>query len=881
MAEPTTQNVVNPKTGEVGSVLPEKLARAQAAGVRQMSGDEAAAYLEEQRHDRDFGEAYAAHVIGKVRGVGEAFGLPVDPLATGVASAFGKSDETRNYLNELKRWQPGESAMGELAGQVGGSVAGGELLGGGGGLARAPSAAGRIVQSAGSSAVRGGLENLIIGSTSDINEAALGNTDLAGEKLFAEMPKHFVTGALAGGLFGAGGEVLAEGAGALKRSLPTALERRASEAVGKEIGGGLEEGAALRARMGKTPVSSTEIADFLTKEQAAYRDASQATALRARGDVEGAHTTAAWQQSAKAEADRLTSAMEAKAAVEAVEAGHVTARKAIADEQTKATEALGKLTEERATAQKQLRSLATDLDKVKGAELPSAKNIMDNATAQFAPAANPSLTPPSPRAVALFNEWANTFETRFGETGKMKFTELQDVVKSLDVMEKRQRVVSGWGSDPEVKRAFDALKKSARDEFDRASDITAGSVSEAKGLHAARLRASIPELDNAVASAEENVGKLDGVARDFERGAAQEVREAERAGFKAMRGKEKVLRAEESAMNQQQRAELRGLPKAATKTPVDAQLRATKSGGVDSGIGLMSMGGAAMSLLHGNVAGAAMSVMGGLAAHTAKAQGNLLAARTMSGLAERIAKADGAIARYAGRTVGRYARQSAEVSQEATASRPRLTFEKVAQRVRDAESNPLIIEQRVRSVAGDWAAQAPGVYSSLLSSAVRSQQFLSSKLPPARTDPYSLTQHLETDDLSDTEKYDFVQYAKAVSDPVEVLKDVADGSVTPQQVEAIQAVYPQLYGQMKAEVLRRVADLEHPLDYERSVNIGTLLNVDTNEVMTGEFQSMLSNMYSTREKNEQIDGGSKPRGVNSRLSKSSASAGQQMQMGDS
>jgi hypothetical protein len=872
-------NVVNPTTGETGSVSPEQFARARAAGARQMTDDEATALLEQQRHDSDAVEGEIANRVGQVRGFGEAFGLPTDPLTVGVADLFGKGDAARSYLNGLKRWHPYQSGLGELSGQVGGSILGAELTGGEG-LARAPSVAGRIAQSAGSAALRGGLENLVIGNTHDVNETQLGNADLAGEKMFAEMPKHFVTGVAAGGVLGAGGAALGEVGAALKRPAAEVLDRQASAAIGREIGGGIEEGAALRARMGTTPRSSSEVADFLSREQAAYRQAAQGESAAAREALEGAHTTAAWEQSARSEAAKLASAKEARAAVEAVESRHAAARRALSDEQTQATEALSKLGAEREAARKQLRSLAGDLDKVKGAELPDPRNIMREATTSFAPP-DPSLTPPSPRAVSLFQEWSDTFANRYAKPGSLTFTELQNVIKTLDTMEVRQRVVSGWGSDPEVKRAFDSLRRSARAEFDRASEATAGTISEAKGLHASRLRASIPELDRAVADAEENVARLSGVLKDFERGAVREVQAAEREGFRTIRSQERVSAKEERLLDRQQRAELRGLPKASKTTPVDEQLRALRQPQEGSGLGLLSMGGAAMSLLHGNVAGAAMAAASGVAARTAKAQGNYLAARTMASLAESIAKADGQIARLAGRAVGRYAREGAEKATEPDGpKRPRLTFEKAAQRVREAEGNPLIIEQRVRSVAGPWASQAPGVYGSLLSSAMRAQSFLASKLPPPRTDPYSLTPQLEQDELSDTEKYDFVQYAKAVADPIDVLKDVADGTVTETQVEALQAVYPQLYAQMRTEVLRRVADLSQPLDYEKSVNIGTLLNVDTNEVMTGEFQSMLADMYSAREEGEEISGGSKPRGVNSRLSKSMSSASQQMQMGD-
>lgn len=873
MAGPAV-NVLNPTTGEHGSVAEDKFSRARAAGARQQTDDETTALVDQQKHD-NLAEAHWAATVGTVRGIGEALGQPTDSYATSIADTFGKREATQKYLNDLRTYHPIASGGGEVLGQVGASIGLAELTGGGG--AAAETAAGRIAARTAGGALRGGMENLVVSSTHDVNETALGNAGLAGEKLLAEMPKHFMLGAGIGGVLAGGGAALGEVGAVLKRPAAEMLDHQASAAVGRELGGDAARGAEIRGRMGSVPQSRGQIADFLSHEQAGFREASTREAVAARKGLELDQSLASWRQSEKGATALAASEKEAAAAVKAVETRHAAARDALKVEHAEAVSAFGQLSEERAAAKARLKNLAGELDKVKGAELPNAQNILREASAQFNPA-DPSLTPPSPRALELFSQWADGFAGKYSEPGKLTFSELQNVIKGLDTMEVRQRVVSGWGNDPEVKRAFDSLRKSAKAEFDRASASTAAGVSEAKALDSARLRASIPDLDKAVFAAEENLDRLGGVMKDFESGAAQELKQAERDGFRMMRDQQRTAAGEDRTLRGEQRAEIRSLPKPSRATPVDDLLRRARAPQEPGGVGAMGLLGAGAMLMHGNVAGAAMSAVSGIAAQTAKAKGNLLAARTLSALADSIAKADGTIARLAGRAVGRYARATAEVAaDDKSPQKPRLTFEKVSQRVREAESNPMIIEQRVRTQAGPWAQVAPGIYSSMMSAAMRSQSFLSSKLPPSRSDPYSLTPHLDEGDLSDTEKYDFVQYAKAVDDPVSVLRAVADGSVTPQQVEALEAVYPSLYNQMKVEVQRRVADLSQPLDYERAVNVGTLLQIDTAEVMTGEFQSMQADMYTARAESEKLPGGSKPRGVNSRLSRSMESAGQALQ----
>lgn len=302
-----------------------------------------------------------------------------------------------------------------------------------------------------------------------------------------------------------------------------------------------------------------------------------------------------------------------------------------------------------------------------------------------------------------------------------------------------------------------------------------------------------------------------------------------------------------------------------------------KSGPSPVGVAL-GLSGAVASAIHGNAVGAVMGAMSALQAGSSRASNNLMAARAMRGLSELLAKSDGEIARVAGRAVGRYVRQG--IAPADRPSKREVTYEKAVKEVRATASNPMIMEAKVRQSASTWAADAPNVYGALLNAAQRQQQFLASKLPQSRVDPLSPTSHLEPDDLSDTEKYDFLQYFKASTDPVQALADVADGKGMSQQVEAVQAVYPQLYQQTTLELRRALAELKKPLDYEYAVNIGTLLQVDTDMVMTGDFQASQASMYAARAESEKMPGGGAPRGVNSRLSKSMQSAGQRMQGDD-
>jgi len=806
-------------------------------------------------------------------------GVPVDALAAGAGDIVGKGDAVASYLNDLKRYHPLESTGGELAGQTAGLVVGGALTGGAGAAADAGAGfVARAGRAAHAGALRGGVEQLVVGTTTDVNEAALGDPKHAAEKILANVPKHFGVGAAGGALGGVAGEAFAEAYSALRGKAPELLERGANAAIGRELGGDAALGAEARAAMGgKVPRSGAEVLETLTGKQTAARAASEAEAVAARDAFAGKNVADAAKLSIEQEASRVRMAKEAREGLAELARGHAEARTALSSKTEAANAAAEAIEKERGEVRKQFSTLADSLDKVKGAERPSALRIAQAAQARFG-AVN-ELTPMTENATRILDEWGGTFMKQHGEG--MTFRQLQEAMKTIETAQVRQRVVSGVGNDPEIARAFDALKSAAREEFERAAEQTALSVSEAKGLSFKTLKQRIPELDKAAVEARKTAAELEAASLKFDRDAGIEMKIAEAQAKGAAKQFERGVKKADGAFDQATREGEKGLPKASKSTPVDdllGRVRRGVDGKKEAPGGGLAGNLSLAALIHGNVAGVAMAALGGMAGKVARAEGNLLAARTMSSLAEALRRTDGAVESLAGKAIGRYVRQAADEDIPKEPKR-RLSFERTVAAVRDAQADPLIIRQRVQQTAGLWAKDAPMVFGELMSAAIRQQEFLASKLPQSRIDPNSLQPHLQDDHMSDSQKYDFMEYARACDDPIGAMKAVISGGGSPQAVEAVQATYPQLYEQTKKEIATRIQTMRKPLTYEQEVNIGTLLGIETNAVMTGSFQTTLREMYAARLEAEKMDGGSKPKGANARLSHSVESAGQKMQSG--
>lgn len=809
MAEPVP--VLAPD-GTPGTVPAEEVSAIEARGGRVLSPEEAAgaqkkiAVQKEASSAFNPPEAWLAGQHAAIRGVGEAFGVPVDTAATGIASLFGEGakESTRKYLQHLDESNPLLTKWMGLTGNAQGALGAAELAG-----VRAPLAAARGGTGVAARMAYGGVENVIQSTTRDVNESSLGNTDLNGEKLLANVPKHFLIGAGAVGLFEGAGAAFS---GLSKRAIPVA-EKEASRAIGREVGESGEGAVAAGARVqslhgGEIPKSPGELVKVLETEQ-----------WRLRGVSKTEHgVRVAEAEAAGGEKLQEAVAKGGRSVDQAI--GHFdTVRQALEKERASATEMAEKIAAER-------EGVAADLGKAMEA-------------AKGGPAKGEKLTP------AAFDEIVDTYLGIMGRGGKKG---------------KLPDPATKWAAEEHLRKVY-------------AKEIEAGATASSEGAthEVTRLQALAGDLEKAHAEALKNVKTIDSLSASLEKEAERTISQVGRAADKNIAGAKRGIE-----------KEIRSVPGPSQKTSIDPLIEGAKGRAreiaakplVSSAAGF----GALISAVHGNLPGAAMSLASSFAANRVRAQGNYLLARSLRGLSSQLSSIDQAVQRGAASVVGFTAARGVE-PKHGDKKPKSADFEDVKKRILIAQSNPLMIEQGVRSAFGPFAKEAPKTYASVLAASARANDFLASKLPKPHIDEHSLTPHLEPKDISRTQKYEFMRYVSTVSDPLTVFRDVEDGSVTEEQIEAVKAVYPALFKQMQAETLRHIATLDKPLPYKRAIHVGTLLEIPTNEVLDKDFQSTLQAAYEDKA-SQGAPVGSKPRSAESKTTKQMMSASEKVEAGE-
>src|SRR5690606_2068760 len=93
-------------------------------------------------------------------------------------------------------------------------------------------------------------------------------------------------------------------------------------------------------------------------------------------------------------------------------------------------------------------------------------------------------------------------------------------------------------------------------------------------------------------------------------------------------------------------------------------------------------------------------------------------------------------------------------------------------------------------------------------------EYLKSQLPP---DPRVATVRPREATANLVEVRRFAEVKRAVEEPVEAIKDVIDGRMSPRAAEAVRQVFPRLYQAMADELVEKLSESDLPIPFERLV----------------------------------------------------------------
>lgn len=154
-------------------------------------------------------------------------------------------------------------------------------------------------------------------------------------------------------------------------------------------------------------------------------------------------------------------------------------------------------------------------------------------------------------------------------------------------------------------------------------------------------------------------------------------------------------------------------------------------------------------------------------------------------------------------------------------------YNKITLQINELQNNPEKFINVINDKTKDLYAHAPNITQGVINSVARANTFLASKIPqePEKallSEPYK---------PSEAEMSYFERYLKTVEDPLSTLNEMKSGMLTKESIETLTQVYPELYQEMKTQVISKISDhmaksKKEPLSYGTKLSLSMFLNVD-------------------------------------------------------
>lgn len=180
-------------------------------------------------------------------------------------------------------------------------------------------------------------------------------------------------------------------------------------------------------------------------------------------------------------------------------------------------------------------------------------------------------------------------------------------------------------------------------------------------------------------------------------------------------------------------------------------------------------------------------------------------------------------------------------------------YVKRAKAVQAWQANPDLLATHIAAHVTDLQEHAPKTASAVAKVAQRAAAFLQSKLPdPPKADGMFGKAGIP----SQEEQAKFNRYVDAVEDPAEVLKHMASGRISSEEVEAVQAVYPEIYGQMRGHVLQELSGREgKDVPYGQRITLGLMFGIEATPEMAPASVTQTAATYAAQPQQPKGGGG--------------------------
>lgn len=159
------------------------------------------------------------------------------------------------------------------------------------------------------------------------------------------------------------------------------------------------------------------------------------------------------------------------------------------------------------------------------------------------------------------------------------------------------------------------------------------------------------------------------------------------------------------------------------------------------------------------------------------------------------------------------------------------------------------LTEKVTQAYPEFQEAAPDTKAMISSQLIQMTQYLHEKLPKNSTFTHNSFVKREWTP-SDIEISKFERVLEAVQNPLSILEDLKNGTITREAAEAIRVLKPQLYKQIQDKVMAQIQDSKETIPYQKRLLLGILLDIESDASLNGLNISGLQDMHNEAQESQ-------------------------------
>lgn len=176
-------------------------------------------------------------------------------------------------------------------------------------------------------------------------------------------------------------------------------------------------------------------------------------------------------------------------------------------------------------------------------------------------------------------------------------------------------------------------------------------------------------------------------------------------------------------------------------------------------------------------------------------------------------------------------------------------YQKRAAELREAMANLPATQHHLATTLEPIRQASPQLFDLMYQTAMRRLKFLAMKLP-RNPGQGSMINGYRDYEPPRYEQMRFARYVAAAESPLSVLDNLAAGAVTPEEVEALKAIYPETFRATQLFLVQYLPTHADQVGYDRRVQLGILFGVAADSSMRPDFVQSIQQLYAQEAQKE-------------------------------